>query len=401
MVERPGDVTGGIWFLTELFHPDQTSTAYIVTRIAEHVAREAHVTVLSGPEKYSHTQQVKRTQLDPRVVVVRMAVRDWDKNRLTTRLIRSAVITMKLAAHLMRSASRGDTVVVVTNPATLLPLVAAICRWRRLRLIIIVHDVFPENLAAARILSVDSFIYPLLRGLFDRAYASADRLLVLGRDMQALLQAKTGPATAGRISVIENWAETETIYPLAREPEVRLRMQFAGNLGRVQGLLALLEAIRRADNPSVAVDFIGGGALRGEMEKFIEQNGLRQVRILPPFERARQLEVLNDCDIGIVSLADGMLGVGVPSKAYNILAAGKPILFIGDPRSEIAQLVAESGVGWVFADYGEPLVAILHSLGPTIRPQLALMGQKARRLAETRYAEARQLDAYRAVIRGR
>jgi glycosyltransferase involved in cell wall biosynthesis len=401
MVERPTHVTAGVWFLTELFYPNQTSTGHIMTRIAEHVAREADVTVICGPEKYGETQHIACTKLHPRVVVVRVAVRDWDKNRLPTRIIGSALLTLKLAASLMRRASRGDTVVAVTNPATLLPVAAAICRLRGLRLIVIVHDVFPENLVAAHILTFDSFRYRLLRRLFDSAYASADRLLVLGRDMRDLLHAKTRLPTSERITVIENWAETEVVYPLAREPEERLRLQFAGNLGRVQGLLTLLEAIRCANNPNVAVDFVGGGALRGEMEKFLEQNGLRQVRILPPFQRARQLEVLNNCDIGIVSLGDAMLGVGVPSKAYNILAAGKPILFIGDPRSEIAQLVAESGVGWVFADYGEPLVTFLRSLGHAMRPQLALMGQKARHLAETRYAEARQLDAYRAVIRDR
>ena len=42
-----------------------------------------------------------------------------------------------------------------------------------------------------------------------------------------------------------------------------------------------------------------------------------------------------------------MLGLGVPSKTYNILCAGKPILYIGDINSEIAILIKENNVGYI------------------------------------------------------
>jgi glycosyltransferase involved in cell wall biosynthesis len=392
-------VTARVWFLTELFYPDQTSTAFILTRIAEHVAMEADVTVICGPERYDEKAlAVAAAKLHPRVSVVRVAERRWNKNRLGARLAGSALLTVKMAMRLLRSARPGDTVVIVTNPATLLPLVAEVCRWRQLRLVVIVHDVFPENLVAARIVTLHTMTYRVLRRIYNRGYAAADHLLAIGRDMSDLLRSKTPERAGDRIRVIENWAETETVFPLARRADGPLRLQFAGNFGRVQGLLSLLEAIRRADNLDLEVDFVGGGALRAEMEAFIERHSLRQVRILPPFGRGQQLQVLNDCDIGMVSLAEGMLGVGVPSKAYNILAAGKPILFVGDSRSEIARLIAESDVGWIVPDFGEALVDTLRTFGPSMRPELERMGQRARQLAESRYAEARQLDAYRAII---
>lgn len=54
-----------------------------------------------------------------------------------------------------------------------------------------------------------------------------------------------------------------------------------------------------------------------------------------PYSRADQQEVLNVCDIALVRLVEGMYGLGVPSKSYNILAAGKPILYIGVLNDEI------------------------------------------------------------------
>ena len=41
-----------------------------------------------------------------------------------------------------------------------------------------------------------------------------------------------------------------------------------------------------------------------------------------------------------------MYGLGVPSKSYNILSAQKPILFIGNKKSEIALMIEENNIGW-------------------------------------------------------
>ena len=50
-----------------------------------------------------------------------------------------------------------------------------------------------------------------------------------------------------------------------------------------------------------------------------------------------------------MALLPGMEGVSVPSRSYNILAAGKPILGLLSPQSEIALMIEEASVGWVVA----------------------------------------------------
>ncbi|MCP5877696.1 hypothetical protein NL390_35070, partial [Klebsiella pneumoniae] len=53
------------------------------------------------------------------------------------------------------------------------------------------------------------------------------------------------------------------------------------------------------------------------------------------------------CDIAIVTLAEGMLGLGVPSKAYFTMAADRPILAIMEEDAEVANMVKEHSIGWV------------------------------------------------------
>ena len=92
--------------------------------------------------------------------------------------------------------------------------------------------------------------------------------------------------------------------------------------------------------------------------------------------------VLAACDIALVTLQEGMYGLGVPSKTYNILASGRPILFLGPKDSEIDLLVREKGIGYC----GWP--------EQWDRTVLVEMGKKARVLAETEYSESVILNRF-------
>jgi hypothetical protein len=43
-----------------------------------------------------------------------------------------------------------------------------------------------------------------------------------------------------------------------------------------------------------------------------------------------------------------MKGLGVPSKTYNYMAAGKPVLFLGDRGSEVDNYISRHDCGWSF-----------------------------------------------------
>lgn len=388
-----------IWIVSELFYPDQTSTAYIMTEIAGFLAMDDQVNVICADRGYQGNDADPASQMNPAVKITRVGIGAWNKNKLFSRIIRLLIVTAKIGLRLYKNIRTGDKVVLVTNPAPLLLLASRICKWKKVLLVIIVHDIFPENLHAAGILSDKNFIYKVLRFFFNKAYAGADKLLVLGRDMRELILKKIhSEKHLPEMAIIANWADTDNVYPVEKGSAGPIKLQFAGNMGRVQGLIPLLDAINKANNANIVVEFVGSGAMVGKMNQFIIDQQMMNVRILPAFNRSRQQAVLNDCDIGIVSLASGMTGLGVPSKTYNILAAGKPILYIGDDESEISLLVKEHGIGWGFSDYGEDLVAFLRNLRPDSRESLAKIGQKARDIAVSRYSKNAILTAYKKAI---
>jgi glycosyltransferase involved in cell wall biosynthesis len=119
------------------------------------------------------------------------------------------------------------------------------------------------------------------------------------------------------------------------------------------------------------------------------------VTILDAKPRSEQNEFLNGCDLGIVSLVDRMKGVSVPSRTYNLLAAGKPILGIVDPESEVGFVIRENGVGFVIR-HGHPEDLVDAVVAGLENPEtLREMGRKGRELALQNFNQESALEEYR------
>src|SRR5206468_12260208 len=128
---------------SELFHPEQASTGYFVTKIAEELARAYDVGVITGQPTYA-----SRGQLAPRreqwkgMDIVRVWSTRMDKDRLPLRALNLITLTGSLFAAGMRRIRRGDVVLFVTNPPTIPFALATACRMRGATPLLLVHDVY-------------------------------------------------------------------------------------------------------------------------------------------------------------------------------------------------------------------------------------------------------------------
>jgi glycosyltransferase involved in cell wall biosynthesis len=139
--------------------------------------------------------------------------------------------------------------------------------------------------------------------------------------------------------------------------------------------------------------FIGSGGRKPWLESVVRQERLTNVTVLAPRPRTDQRLFLNACDVAITAFVPGMFGAGVPSRLYNILASGRPIVAAVDPQSELALVVREEQVGWTVApgDVAGFVAAVLEARAD--RGRLAAMGARGRAAAAGRYS-------YEAVMRG-
>ena len=97
--------------------------------------------------------------------------------------------------------------------------------------------------------------------------------------------------------------------------------------------------------------------------------------------------------VAFVTLDDAMYGLGVPSKSYFSMAAGKPLLLVADSNSEIGRVIRESRVGWIVPPHQPQMLAEkideLCEVG-----DLEEVGRRARKVVEWHFSEQAVLSRY-------
>ena len=385
------------WIISELFYPDETSTAYILTEIANAMASKYDVRVICGPEVYDKHKirdPNSMVTLDSPIIVYRAEGVKLDKDKFVGKTLRFLLISSRLFHLAKKNLKTEDKVLMVTNPAPLVVLISMLKKKRGFDLNILVHDVFPENIKPAG-LRVPNTFYNLLQRIFDKAYSRADMLIALGRDMKTVLENKVVRYSQNiKVEVIENWVDVDAIKMLDRNetylkmPKNKIVIEYAGNIGRVQGLYFLLNIFKDIHNKELEFSFWGTGAEESNLKQFVAKNNLINVKFNGSYFRSQQNVVLNSCDLAVVSLAVGMFGLAVPSKTYNILASGRPILFIGNLNCEIALLIKENNIGFCFDSFDKEGIAnFFESLTLDQLTMLRTIGSFARSLAENVYSK--------------
>lgn len=346
---------GTYWIVAELFFPDEVSTAKILTDIAKKKNEQNEVSVICGPSGYEKTYLLQNVDLEKDIIVYRNNLPPFNKNNLFQRIIRLFLLSIKLSWNVFKKVQKRETVLITTNPSFLILVLPVIKIFKGFYIELLVHDVFPENLIPAGLIKKDGIYYRLLKKVFSLAYNKVDRIIVIGQDMKEEVLKKI-PKKPIKIEIIPNWYEPN-IYPinnfdigqyLKLEVSEKIVLSFAGNLGRVQGIIELIDLLKESKNDDLILTLIGDGALRELVTNKLKLEKISNVFYLGPKPRKEQNLFLNACHIAVVTLAKGMKGLGVPSKTYNILASGKPIFYIGDKESEIDKYISENDCGWSY-----------------------------------------------------
>jgi glycosyltransferase involved in cell wall biosynthesis len=382
--------TARLWVISDIYYPEDVSTGYFMTRIAEGLAGVADVQVLCGRPAYAarHVRVARREDRNG-TTITRLGLFALPKDRLVLRALNVVGFTLAVTLHMLLHLRRGDRILNVTNPPVVPPLVAAIAKWRGARFVLLVHDVFPETAVAAGLLSRNSWLFRVLAAVTNSAYRRASAVVVLGRDMAKLASAKRGHDR--EIRIIENWADLDEITPqpakhnpflVERGWTEKQVVQLSGNLGRTHDVEALARAARSMSSASPwRFLFAGFGGKQGVAKDIAGQSDICEYLGRQPRERLNDL--LAASTVHVIAFVPGMLGLSVPSRMYNVMAAGRPIIAMAEPDTELAVTVEEEAIGWrVDPGDSEELIALLGRITPI---ECEEMGVRARAVAERRF----------------
>jgi colanic acid biosynthesis glycosyl transferase WcaI len=342
------DTPPRVIFVNRVYWPSTAATAQLLTDLAEGLAAAGWaVHVIAAGESSTRHQGVTIHRTG-----------DTDRHGgMLSRAINYGRFRRAAQRQLQTLVQPGDVVVPMTDPPLLGAAVTDLVVARGGMVVPWIQDIYPEILSAHVGRWTTAPLGPL-RTRRDRAWRAARCCVTLGEDM-ARTVADRGVA-ADRVAIIPNWAPRELHVPASATAIAARReawgvadqfvVAYSGNLGRVHEFDAVLEAATHLrDQREIIFLFIGSGARFMEVSATARERGLANVRLLPPETRENLPAALAAADAQLVTLKPAFAKLVYPSKLAGVLAAARPVLFVGPTDGEIARLLTAAGCGAAFA----------------------------------------------------
>jgi colanic acid biosynthesis glycosyl transferase WcaI len=340
--------SGRVVVVSQHYPPDHSTTAAIMAAIANRVARDSEVLVLSGTP--GSASPASSGQVEVEEIRNRMPAKAALIKRATAELL----FTIRIFAALLTKLRHGDVVLTVPAPFMLPYAMAAAARLKRARSVLIMHDLYPDVLIMAGLLKPGSMLAKIMRGLNALMFRALNAVVIIGRDTEKLLL-RYGGMTPDKIRFIPNWA---TLVPGLRpiRPDNPFRQKLtagfvvglSGNLGFTHDPVIVFEAARLLrDDPDIHFLLSGWGIGFEQLQAMQSEARLPNVALIDRVEDGDLDAFLSAANIWLIPYRNNVAGVSVPSRFYNLLAVGRPVILVSEPEAEAALTVSENNLGWV------------------------------------------------------
>ncbi|HMO61160.1 MAG TPA: glycosyltransferase family 4 protein [Ferruginibacter sp.] len=239
---------------------------------------------------------------------------------------------------------------IVTNPPfnTFLPL---LCKNS---FSVLVFDVYPDALLSYKVFRKISFLSAVWEKANRKVYAKAERIYTVSPGMKNMLCKYT---SAENITVVPLWSNNNLVKPVPKSENEFIRkyklqdkfiVMYSGNLGRTHNVEAIIDVAAALHDTDILFLIIGDGDKKEQITTAVNEKQLSNVCLLPWQPASMLMHSLSAADIGIVTLSNEAGNFSIPSKIFDLISTGTPLLCIANKHTELVQLVSKYGIGKSF-----------------------------------------------------
>jgi colanic acid biosynthesis glycosyl transferase WcaI len=399
-----------ILIFTQHFPPETVATGRRAFDLAESLSERGHqVSVVTGLPNHPSSLGRPFCQPAPRLEVaaagykiVRVPVFRSQDARTLNRLLTYGTFTLAAAWAGFRQA-RPDAILAVSPLPT--GLAAMLVHWaHRAPLVFDLQDIWPDSALAVGVMQ-PSLPLRMLRRLERFFYRRCALIVGISEGFRRyLLGLGVGPE---RLAVIHNGVDLAWFDGQKGGQKFRDRhhlskkfvVGYVGNLGLAQGLETVLDAADLLREAPVKFLLVGEGIDKVRLRKLARIRGFENVEFVDGVPRDQVALTLAACDSLLLVLRNHPLfDITIPSKIYEYMAAGRPILCaVG---GEAAALVSSFRCGLAVQPSD---AAALAAAVETLRQDPALcrdMGGKGKRCAREEFRRDNLMAGYAERVEG-
>ena len=381
-----------ILFACQFFYPEYISSAQLPFDTAKALRAAGYsVDVLCGyPREYLDGSGIPVRETVEGIHIRRLKYIQLDRSGFLGRIVNYFSFTFMVLLNLPRF-KNYRAVVVYSNP----PVLPWIVSWAKAlfgtKLVFVAYDLYPEVATVTDTLGEGNPICRLMNHINRCICRRADRIVALSSEMKTyILSHRDYPEQAVR--VIPNWyadhgpvAPDRENNPFRQVTKDRFTVSYFGNMGPMQDMKTLVEAVRELRNEDVFFLFAGHGNKMETLRETVQAEGIDNIKIYPFLHGQDFQNALEISDCALVTLVPGATGLCVPSKTYSYMMQGIPLLAVMDEGDIVSDI--EQGAGrWV--RNGEGGLLARHIRQMKADPEMvARMRKTCRKLYEEKYTE--------------
>ena len=231
---------------------------------------------------------------------------------------------------------------------------------------IIEYDIYPQIMSTMGLINTHSVIYRLWYLWHKQALKQSNLVITLSELMADELQMMAG-GMLKQLVVIPTWTDTDRIKPMPRNLNpfaqahnlsADLVVLYSGNLGVTHSIETIIEVAEKLkDEANIQLVVIGHGAKYTLVETAVASNRAPNIKLLP----LQPTEILPysfaSADVAFVTIAQGYERLSLPSKTYDMMAAGCAIVGISETDSGLDRLLAKHSCGRNFSAKQPEMIA--------------------------------------------
>ena len=414
--------------------PDTASTGQIIRELAEGMLDKFDITVICVVPSYLGTiedkyklQKYYKENING-VNVLRIRVSEFIKSNKKSR-IKNIMSYFFGAMGATFKVGKQDYVFSISQPPILGGLFGVWGKWvKHAKYIYNIQDFNPEQILAVGY-SKNKFITGMMMWFDKFSCKRSDLVITVGRDLVDTMEKRFNGKNMPKTVMIHNWCDENEIYPLSREhPRVhefkkkygldgKFVIMYSGNIGLyydLENLIKVLKQFRKGytftgvheegpktkEGHEVVFAFVGAGTVLDKLVLYSKKHHFENIVFIPYQDKDDLIYSLNAGDVHWCVNAKGIKGVSCPSKAYGIMAAGKPILGVLENGTEIRCLIEECNCGKCCepSDYVEVANIIRWYIKNADNHEVKQMGMRGRKYLEENLIRSVSVSRYAEVI---
>lgn len=222
---------------------------------------------------------------------------------------------------------------------------------------IVIYDIYPDALVEFGYINKKNWMLIKWKTINKNVFARANKIITLTQEMKNRL---TNYVNEDKIQVIPVWTDNTFLKPIPKAENTFLidnQLQnkflviYSGNMGKshpVELMIELSHFFKEIDK--VYFLLIGGGEKYKSLQLAIQKKEQKNIKIMPWQETSSLPYTLSGADLALVTVGSEASDLSIPSKTYNLMSVGTPILCIAPKSSALSKLIENENIGSNFQE---------------------------------------------------